>query len=312
MAVRGCVGLAVSRASLSTRFKAMEAWVDWARMRSHGLVTPSRVALAVFGVLAVAGTADAASEAIDGSQIKDGTITAAKVVPYSIGPERLKDGAVTLRTLAPGVRALIGGGSTTGPTGATGSAGASASAGATGAAGQAGPTGATGSAGASASTGATGAAGQAGPTGATGLTGAAGATGQAGSTGPAGATGAAGSATFFQLDGPFSQTLQATGAGTLVFTCIAQPDYSNGGFSIQFAAVGSTIFWVDDNGSISEQTMTNNQVALPDNVATGNHHIVLRATNGSHGGEWDIFASSNGTNTCEMSVQQNVASLSSL
>ena len=255
------------------------------------VITPGRVALAAVAVLALGGTANAASDLINGSQIKNGTITTAKIEPNSIGPERLKDGAVTIRTLAPGVRALIGGAGTTGPAGATGSAGAGGFQGVAGATGQPGLTGATGSA---------------------GLSGAAGATGEAGSTGPAGATGPAGSATFFQLDGPFSQTLQATGAGTLEFTCIAQPDYSVGGFSIQFVAVGSTIFWVDDNGSVSERTMTNNQVVLPDNVATGNHHIVLRATNGSHGGEWDIFASSNGTNTCELSVQQNVASLNAL
>ena len=88
------------------------------------VITPGRVALAAVAVLALGGTANAASHLINGSQIENGTITTAKIAADSIGPERLKDGAVTVRTLAPGVRALIGGAGATGPAGAPGSAGA--------------------------------------------------------------------------------------------------------------------------------------------------------------------------------------------
>jgi collagen type I alpha len=117
-------------------------------------ITPGRVALAVVGVLALGGTATAATGLTNGSQIKDGTITTAKIHAGAIGTNRLKPGAVTADKLAPGVLA--------------------ARAGATGHAGAAGPTG---------NPGATG------NTGSVGAVGAAGTTGGAGATGPMGATG---------------------------------------------------------------------------------------------------------------------------
>jgi hypothetical protein len=76
--------------------------------RVYRSVAPGRATLAVVALLAVGGTANAASGLIDGSQIKDVTITTAEIKPHSIGPERLNDGAVAVRTLAPGVRALRG------------------------------------------------------------------------------------------------------------------------------------------------------------------------------------------------------------
>ncbi len=185
-------------------------------------ITPGRAALAVVAVLAIGGTANAATDLIDGSQIEDGTITTAKIKPNSIGPERLKNGAVTVRKLAPGVRALMGA-SAAGPTGAPGPGGAPGSPGATGSAGATGPDGATGQQGAAGSAGATGpdgatgqqgAAGSAGATGPDGATGHQGAAGSAGATGPDGATGQQGAAGSAGATGPDGATGQQGAAGS--------------------------------------------------------------------------------------------------
>jgi len=141
------------------------------------------MALAAVSVLALGGTAHAANDLIDGGQIKDGTVTTAKLRPGSVGPERLKDGAVTLRTLAPGVRAALGGSTGAGTAGATGPTGTVGATGGTGATGSAGATGPSGQAGASGATGATGVSGVTGPAGVSG------ATGMQGVTGPTGAAG---------------------------------------------------------------------------------------------------------------------------
>jgi hypothetical protein len=118
--------------------------------------------------------------------------------------------------------------------------------------------------------------------------------------------------TFLRLDGPFSETSQQTSAGTFLAFCESQPDYPAGGFGMDFTAAGATLLWRDDNGSVSLQSLASGQLVILYNVGTGTHHIVPRATNGSAAGAWDIFASSNGTDSCEVSVSQSVAALSPL
>ena len=104
--------------------------VSGMRRRGSRFLTADRVAIAALGVLALGGTASAASGLIDGHMLMDGTVTTAKISPASIGPGRLKDGGVTLDKLAPGLLAKLGPGAPgTGPTGPAGSNGA---AGATG------------------------------------------------------------------------------------------------------------------------------------------------------------------------------------
>ena len=162
-------------------------------------------------------------------------------------------------------------------------------------------------------TGAIGATGAQGPKGDTGATGPQGPQGNTGATGPQGPTGASGAPTFFQLDGPFAETGQTTAAGTLDAFCESPPDYPSSFVGLQFVASGATNLWTDDNGSVSVQALTNGQlVNIGQGGASGTHHLVLRATNGSAAGQWDIFTSSNGSTFCHISISQSVAALSSL
>ena len=208
---------------------------------------------------------------------------------------------------------------TTGAIGATGSQGPKGDTGAIGATGAQGPQGTTGAIGATGAqgpqgtTGAIGATGAQGPKGDTGATGPQGPQGNTGATGPQGPTGASGAPTFFQLDGPFAETGQTTAAGTLDAFCESPPDYPSSFVGLQFVASGATNLWTDDNGSVSVQALTNGQlVNIGQGGASGTHHLVLRATNGSAAGEWDIFTSSDGSTSCHMSISQSVAALSSL
>ena len=216
----------------------------------------------------------------------------------------------------------------TGATGATGSQGPKGDTGATGAIGPQGPkgdTGATGPQGPKGDTGATGPQGLTGdpgpqgPKGDTGATGPQGPQGPQGDTGatgpqgPRGATGAPGAPTFFQLDGPFSETYQSTAAGALTAACESPPDYGSSFVGLQFSAAGATTLWIDDNGGVSVRSLTSGQIiSIGQGGNGGTHHLVLRATNGSAAGQWDILTSSDGSTFCHMSIAQNVAALSSL
>jgi hypothetical protein len=194
-----------------------------------------------------------------------------------------------------------------GPKGDTGATGPQGPKGDTGATGATGPTGATGL------QGDTGATGPQGPKGDTGATGPQGPKGDTGATGPQGPTGPPGAPTFFQLDGPFAETYQSTAAGALTAFCEGPPDYGSSFVGLQFSAAGATNLWTDDDGSVSVQALTNGQVVnIGQGGASGTHHLVLRATNGSAAGQWDIYTSSDGSTFCHMSIAQSVAALSSL
>jgi len=201
----------------------------------------------------------------------------------------------------------------TGATGATGPTGATGLQGDTGATGPQGPRGDTGATGPQGPKGDTGATGPQGPKGDTGATGPQGPKGDTGATGPQGPTGPPGAPTFFQLDGPFAETYQSTAAGALIAFCEGPPDYGSSFVGLQFSAAGATNLWTDDNGSVSVQALTNGQVVnIGQGGASGTHHLVLRATNGSAAGQWDIYTSSDGSTFCHMSIAQSVAALSSL
>jgi hypothetical protein len=169
------------------------------------------------------------------------------------------------------------------------------------------------------STGAAGPTGAPGPTGGRGPTGAAGATGAKGATGATGPTGPVGPATvptFFQVDNLTPGLIKFTNAGVITAQCLSLPPFA--GFGLLFGAAGpplippaTTTLWMDDNGNLSVKTLTSGQgINIYNFPSSGNHDLTLRATNGSYAGEWHIFASSDGSTTCEMSVSQSVAALS--
>jgi hypothetical protein len=82
--------------------------------------------------------------------------------------------------------------------------------------------------------------------------------------------------------------------------------------SIPTLSNGPTNLWSDDNGSVSEHTLNNGGQFDPYIEAHGTVHIVLRATNGTSAAQWDIFATSDGTSTCHMSVAESLGPLSPL
>lgn len=168
-------------------------------------VTPTRALVAILAVIALTGTASAATGLIDGSQLKNGTVTTDKLADGSIGPSKLKDGGVTLRKLGSEVLARFSAAAAPGAPGVTGPAGAP---GAIGLSGPAGAPGATGVAGAP------GVTGPAGAPGATGVTGAAGAPGATGPTGSAGVTNAYQSFTTDSGSFTFAATLVHVTLGT--------------------------------------------------------------------------------------------------
>lgn len=96
------------------------------------LLTPTRVLVVLALVLALGGTAAAATGLINGSQIKNGTITANKLKNGTVTAGKIKNGTLTKNKFARGVL-------TAGPRGATGATGPQGSGGAQGVAGPPGP-----------------------------------------------------------------------------------------------------------------------------------------------------------------------------
>ena len=47
-------------------------------------------------------------------------------------------------------------------------------------------------------------------------------------------------------------------------------------------------------------------------MTQGVNHLVLRATNGTSTGEWDIYTNSDGTPSCETSISKSVNGASAL
>jgi hypothetical protein len=98
------------------------------------LLTPTRVLVVLALVLALGGTAAAATGLINGSQIKNGTITANKLKNGTVTAGKIKNGTLTKNKFARGVL-------TAGTRGATGAAGPQGHQGAGGPQGVAGPPG---------------------------------------------------------------------------------------------------------------------------------------------------------------------------
>jgi hypothetical protein len=178
--------------------------------------------------------------------------------------------------------------------GADGKQGISGVTGATGPTGATGATGPTGEKG----EGATGAKGETGVSGATGAAGPTGATGRTGVTGPPGAP------TFFPEVHSEESVHLETSAGALAAACDTET------FSINVASFNGVAadLWIDDNGSVSRDSIPRSGEAFPFQSATGIHHIVFRATTASSTVEWDVFVEAT-SGTCVMNVSQALASL---
>jgi hypothetical protein len=87
------------------------------------------------------------------------------------------------------------------------------------------------------------------------------------------------------------------------------------GATVEFTANGGTHVWMDKNGNVSEQDLADGASVTPYTETQGVNHLVLRATNGTSSGEWDIYTNavnSGGTLSCEASISASVGAISGL
>jgi hypothetical protein len=85
-------------------------------------------------------------------------------------------------------------------------------------------------------------------------------------------------------------------------------------FTIDFntdSTTGPATLWVDLDGAVTEHSLGTNAGFQQNITTTGQHRLVLRATNGTYAGEWVVYVDlDTSAFTCEASVSQNVAPLS--